>query len=156
MTVRTILDQFTTVIEAMTVNGVNCGLRRASYRRRLDQMEPNGGSHRRFAIDAPASRVSRNVVGSSQLPIAFDVNVRVFYFRGGGDAGGGDRKSINAQAGIDMTRIADALGDIRNWNRQVTAIRDVRFQASSMVSTRALSEVWESRFMTEAMYTWPA
>lgn len=150
MSVRPVLDQLTSVVEAIA----GLPLRRASYRRRLE-LEPASGTHRRFTIGIPAGRIGRRVFGARMTPIGLDVVLRVLYARPGGSSGGGDRLSTNQLALADATFLADALGDPRNWNRAVTSLRDVRYQGASRVIDAPLVEVWETRFSAEVEYAWP-
>lgn len=148
---RAILDNTTARILA-----TNAGLRVASYREPIER-QPEGGTHRRFQVAITGGRISRQMFGNGETPILFDLSVKVYYARPGGNAGGGDRRQINEQATDDATLIADALTDLRSFDLQNTAIRErtyVQGGTSKIVDEKKF-EVWESRFKVEAMYSWP-
>lgn len=121
--VRAILDQLSSVIVA-TGNG----LASCNYRFPIDK-QPQGGGHRRFEFLVTRTGQSRNLFGAGYAAIDLDIRVRVFYVRAGGDAGGGDAKSINVTAATDGIRIADALTALPNWNQSATGIRELSLMA---------------------------
>lgn len=120
---RTILDQLSSVIVA-TGNG----LRPCNYRYPIDK-QPQGGAHRRFALSLTGTRISRQLFGAGYAAVDLDLRVQVYYARLGGDAGAGDYKSINAAAGTDGMRIADAITLPINWLQATTDIREISLMA---------------------------
>ncbi len=132
------------------------GLAPASYRMPLE-MQPHGGTHRRFQVRLTGGSIARQYVGAGIAFLELSAAVRVSYTRPGGTAGGGDRQSVNIQAGTDAALIADALTDPRNWDRPTTDIREVRLAiAAARIVDDALREVWETRVAVEAEFPWPA
>lgn len=132
------------------------GLEPASYRMPL-ALQPEGGTHRRFQVRLTSGRISRPYVGAGIAFLGSLAVVQVSYLRPGGDAGGGDRKSINIQAGEDGILIADALTDLRNWDRENTAIRSVVLDLAALrVVDDRRREVWETRVAVEHEESWPA
>lgn len=131
------------------------GLAPASYRMPL-QLQ-SAAVHRHFQVRLTGARIARQFWGAGKVFLELDVVVRVAYARPGGDAGGGDRKSINIEAGTDGMLISDAIKDPRNWDRENTYIRDVdlRIAALRVVDDR-LREVWQHSFRVEAAFPWPA
>lgn len=146
---RAILDNTIAKILA-----TNAGFRLGNSRLPIEKW-PEGPAHRHFWPAITGGRISRQMFGNGETPVLFDLSVKVYYTRPGGNAGGGDRRQINEVATDDATLIADALTDLRSFDLQVTAIRERTFAGSSMVVDGAKFVVWESRFPTEAMYPWP-
>jgi hypothetical protein len=131
------------------------GLAPASYRMPL-QLQ-SAAVHRQFQVRLVGARIARQFWGAGKAFLALDVVVRVAYARPGGDAGGGDRKSINIQAGTDGMLISDAVKDPRNWDRENTAIRKVEMRIAALrVVDDRLREVWQHSFEVEAAFPWPA
>lgn len=149
MGAREIVDQLSAALVA-----TDSGLKPSGYRRSLEQ-DPPGGSHRRFEMIPTGGRNSRGAFGDGTTTIDMDMSVRVSYARGGGDMGGGDRRSTNEQAGLDATLIEDCLVDGRNWNAAVTQICEVRFLGWERGFDGPQTEVYVSRFRVEHRVTWP-
>ena len=155
--IRAALDRLTAAIVA-TGAGQPRGaqLLPTTYRGPLD-LAPAGGAHRRFECLVSAGRAGRDMFGSGDACYNLDLAVRVAYSRLGGDAGGGDRKSVNVAAGSDATLIVDTLTDMRNWSPSTTGIREVSFVpgSSAMVSDGAQLVVWETRLLLELQVAAP-
>ena len=151
--VRPALRIITRFREAIEATGV--GLQRADPRYPLE-LAPVGGSHRRFEVRLTAGRIARQYFGSGIAFLGATAVVRVSYARPGGDAGGGDRTSVNIQAGEDATLIADCLTDFRNWDRANTSIRMVTLDLGAVrVVDDKLREIWETRLAVEHEVPWP-
>jgi len=142
-------------LEAAIVRAAS-GLTPASYRMPLE-LQAIGGAHRAFQVRLTGVRLERQVSGAGLAFLSLDVVVRVSYARPGGDAGGGDRKAINIQAGSDGVLIQDALEDPRNWDREVSGIRNVALRVGSLkVVDDRLREVWQHSFTAATRLPCPA
>jgi hypothetical protein len=145
-----IITRFRDAIEATEV-----GLLPADPRYALERA-PEGGAHRRFEVRLVAGRIARQYVGAGIAFLGASAVVRVSYLRPGGDAGGGDRTSVNIQAGEDSTLIADCLTDGRNWDRETTRIRMVTLDLGAVrVVDDRRREIWETRVAVEFEAPWP-
>ena len=148
--VRTILDKLSSVIVA-----TGAGLRPCTYRRPIE-LEPRDGTHRRFELLATGTKLSpRGLFGGGYTATDLTLRVRMYYSRPGGDAGGGDRKSINELAGEDGIRIANCLQLPENWNQDLTAIRVVAPSSISRVIDGKDFEVWEVQVFCEVSVVMP-
>jgi len=132
------------------------GLTAASYRMPLE-LQAIGGTHRAFQVRLTGVRLERQAWGAGLAFLALDVAVRVSYARPGGEGGGGDRKSINIQVGTDGVLIQDAMEDPRNWDRDVSGIRNVALRVGSFrVVDDRQREVWQHSFTAVTRLPWPA
>ncbi len=145
-----IITRFRDVLEA-----TGAGLLRSDPRFPLE-LAAMGGAHRTFEVRLTSGRIARPYFGAGTATLGSTAVVRVAYARPGGDAGGGDRTSVNIQAGEDGALIADALCDGRNWDRENTRIRMVTLDLAALrVVDDRLREIWETRVAVEHVETWP-
>lgn len=153
---RAILDQLTTVIVATGENQRRADqLLPADYRHPIER-QPLQGGHRRFALDLTGGRNSpHGAFGAGVAFFVFDMKVSVAYFRGGGSAGAGDRIGSNIAAATDSMLLADALILEEHWNRDVTGIREIKFEGSERAVDGGQSEVWQTRFLVEFEMPFP-
>ena len=154
-----IISRFQDLLEAVrfedAFTGAELRLWRSDGRDPLE-LAPAGGGHRTFEVRLTAGRIARQYFGAGKAFLGATATVRVSYARPGGDAGGGDRTSVNIQAGEDSMLIADALTDFRNWDRETTGIRMVTLdQGALRVADDRLREIWETRLEVEHEVPWP-
>lgn len=144
-----VLAQFATNVElidnASTTDGV---WRPSGYRYALDK-EPDSGMHGKYFISLQAIVDRDPKWGTGENIQHGRVTVRTSYFRGGGDAGGGDIQSVMRDAADDCQIIGDVLENPENYNSIVTGIRQVRCRGSAKVVDKPHGEIWETTFDVE-------
>jgi hypothetical protein len=109
---------------------------------------------RRFEVEIIGGRNQRQLFGDGYTTIHFDLQVTTAYFLGGGDAGGGDIKSVNQKAGADQTLICDALLDSRNWDVDTTGIQEITSVNWFRGARTRLNEFWVGAFTVEVRVPW--
>jgi hypothetical protein len=73
--------------------------------------------------------------------------VRVAYYRGGGDAAGGDRQSVMRDGLGDSMRIADACELVTAYDTANTGVSRVTYMGSHRAATFKHGEIWETRLL---------
>lgn len=123
--------------------------RQATDRFELDR-EPEGGRDRTYNITVGhVVPVRSDFATGQQVRSMSTLNVQLAYFRGGGDAGGGDRKSINRQALDDMFALVALAQDPEGYDPTNTGIRRVRFLGYQRLADLPRSEIWQVSFDVE-------
>jgi hypothetical protein len=95
-------------------------------------------------VEAIAPGQRRRAVGEAYWEAT--VIVRVGYYRGGGDAAGGDRQSVMRNAASDAMRLSDVVENPANYDSTNTGISEVRYVSAQRAATFNRGEIWETRF----------
>lgn len=142
MAVPDIIDHVTSLLVA-------AGFRKSSYRFRFDR-EPEGGRDGMFRVEVPSvDPVRADWATGQRVWNLGTLSVQLAYFRGGGDAGGGDRKSVGKRALDDIDIVISTLQDPDGYVAATTKIRAVRFNSFAKASDLPRSEIWEVKFDVE-------
>ncbi len=145
----TILGQFATNVEAVSTASSQDGTLTASgYRYTLDK-EPDSGMDGKYFLSVTDVTPRERYWGTGEYITDGHVVVQLSYFRGGGDAGGGDRQTVMRHAADDCQQIADICENPENYNSSVTGLRQVLYQGSTKVHDLSKAEVWEVRFFVQ-------
>ena len=145
-----ILGRFETVVADMLDSETSRPRFRLSPSRFTFEKEPEGGRDGTFRVELSDLTGLRPLHGiGDAIRMASDLAVQVAYFRGGGDLGGGDRKSLNRRALDDMLDIADACESDTTYDSENTGIRVVRFLGFERLMDLERAEIWQARFGVE-------
>jgi hypothetical protein len=135
-------------IAAIIANAVE-GLKAAGYGEadvRLPiEEQSDAGRDRLFQVVAPEAIEVFPRLGVSDNIRRATLVVKTSYFRGGGDAGGGDRAAINARAADDMLAMARALEDEAGYDSQNTGIQRRLFGGFRESVDARRTSTWELR-----------
>lgn len=141
-----VLAHFATRIA--TITSESGALTESGYRFRLEE-EPDTGLDGKFYVDFESLGPPGPWFGTTESKYTGRVVVRVAFFRGGGDAGGGDRQSVMRNAADDMQRIADVIPDPDDYDGTNTGITIIKFTGAARVFEGKAREIWEARFDVE-------
>ncbi len=145
----TILAQFATNVEAVdTASSQDGTLTASGYRYTLDK-EPDSGMDGKYFLSVTDVTPRERYWGTGEYITDGHVVVQLSYFRGGGDAGGGDRQTVMRHAADDCQQIADICENPENYNSSVTGLRQVLYQGSTKIHDLSKAEVWEVRFFVQ-------
>jgi len=142
-----VLNQFHANLALITTASPGT-LTRSAYRFTLDK-EPDSGPDGLYFVDLAGADAYERKWGSGETIITGRVSVRTAYFRGGGSAGGGDRRTVMRNASDDCQLIADVCENPDNYNSSASGIRSIIFEGFSRVGDLPRSEIWETRFTTQ-------
>jgi len=142
-----VLNQFHANLALITTASPGT-LTRSAYRFTLDK-EPDSGPDGLYFVDITGADAYERKWGSGETIITGRVSVRTAYFRGGGSAGGGDRRAVMRNASDDCQLIADVCENPDNYNSSASGIRSIIFEGFSRVADLPRSEVWETRFTVQ-------
>lgn len=118
------------------------GLVEADYRTPLAK-HAEQGAHRTFQVEVtPVAEVYPDLAVAQNRRTA-TVKVSVAYFAGGGDAGAGDRLSINCQAIADMWALAARLENPINYDSANTGIRRMTGWSAAQAFESGRMVVWD-------------
>jgi len=123
---------------------VAAGYRAADDRFPLED-QSDAGRDRLFQVGAPDAKEVFPRLGVSDSIRRATLLVKTSYFRGGGDAGGGDRVSINARASDDMLAMARALENEAGYDPQNTGIQRRLFGGFRELVDARRTSTWELR-----------
>src|ERR1051325_9219228 len=112
------------------------GFQKSGYRLTLGQ-EPDSAIDGLYFVDIDSIPDQGLMFGNGETTYSAQFVVEVGYFRGGGDAGGGDRQTVLRNAADDVMRIADVLSNPSN------------FRGASRVIDKKHAEVWRLQFFVE-------
>ncbi len=121
---------------------------RSPYRFTLDR-EPDSGPDGMYSIDLTSADAYSRKWGTGENICTARVAVRVAYFRGGGNKGGGDRFTVMRVAADDCQLIADVIENPDNYNASASGISVVVFEGYSRVGDLPKAEIWECRFTVQ-------
>ncbi len=124
------------------------GFTKSGYRLLMGQ-EPDSAVDGLYFIDVPAILKQGATFGAAETIYEANVVVEVGYYRGGGDAGGGDRQTVMRAAADDVMRIADVLVNPANYGGSTTGIREIRFMGAERVLDKPHAEVWAVRLWVQ-------
>ncbi len=141
-----ILAQFATNVELITNASTNTGGFTASGYRYTLEKEPESGMDGKYFISVQRITGREPKWGTGENLIDSVVTVQTSYYRGGGDAGDGDRQSVMRNAADDCQIIGDVLENPDNYNSDVTGIRHINCTGSLKVHDLPKAEVWETTF----------
>ena len=110
------------VVKGILDDGGHKVFREADYRHPIERL-PEQANHRHFQVVATPIVEALERHGVLNDVRRAEVRVRVFYFAGGGDAGGGDRQSINALGFEDTILIGKYLENPLRYDAQNTGIQ---------------------------------
>jgi len=96
-----------------------------SQNRQPIEQQPEGAVDGRFQVGVTPTTDVTPWLGIPQTRRSVTLAVRFGYFRGGGDAGGGDRLSICARANDDCARAAAFLTNPERYDAENTRINRV-------------------------------
>ena len=140
----TVLNQIHAMLASITT-ATSGKLSRSPYRFPLDR-EPESGPDGRYSVEIVSVAPFDRKWGTGENVVTAAVVVRVAYNRFGGDAGGGDRFTVNRHANSDAMLIADVVENPDNYNSSASGISVVKFQGVNRLSDLPKSEIWETRF----------
>lgn len=144
-----VLAQFDTNLALITgVSSAGGVLHPSGYRFPLDK-EPDSALDGCYFLDVEGVDPHMRVYGTRENITAARVTINVAYYRGGGDAAGGDRESVLRNAGDDAMHIADVCDLPANFNSSVSGIREIRYEGSRRVLDMPRGEIWRSTFWTQ-------
>lgn len=144
-----VLRHFATRMDAITGETVFGGFRQSPYRLELVQ-EPDEGCNGMYYVDMPSIGEDSPYFGvTERIHNSGTVVVQVAYFRGGGDAGSGDRQSVTRNAADDMQRISDMITNPSSYDGANTGIRNIRGLGAARVAQTAGKDLWECRFAVQ-------
>ncbi len=141
-----ILAQFATNIELITNASTNTGGFTSSGYRYMPEKEPESGMDGKYFISVQRITGREPKWGTGENLIDSVVTVQTSYYRGGGDAGEGDRQSVMRNAADDCQIIGDVLENPANYNSDVTGIRHINCTGSLKIHDLKHAEVWETTF----------
>ncbi len=139
-----VLNQFHANLASITTASSGI-LSRSPYRFPLDK-EPESGPEGRYSVEMDRVIPYDRKWGTGENVVTASVVVRVAYNRPGGDAGEGDRFSVNRKANDDAMLIADVCENPSNYNSSASGISIVKFQGIDRVTDLPKSEIWATRF----------
>lgn len=144
-----VLAQFATNVELIDNASTTDGRFRAAPYRYLPQEKPDSAMDGQYFISLERITERDPHWGTGENIQRGVVTVQVSYYRGGGDAGGGDRQSVMRNAGDDCQVIGDVCENPENYNPTVTGIRRISCVGSTRTHDLPRAEVWETTFNVE-------
>lgn len=144
-----VLAQFATNVELVTNASTNTGGFEASGYRYLPEREPDSAMDGKYFITLERITERDPHWGTGENIQHGIVTVQTSYYRGGGDAGEGDRQSVMRNAADDCQILGDVCENPENYNPTVTGIRRISCTGSTKVHDLKKAEVWETTFSVE-------
>lgn len=146
-TVSTVLAQFDANLALVTGASSTTGTLQAAGHRFILEKEPLPQSDGDYFVDVESITPGMRDRAVGEAYWQATVVVRVGYYRGGGDAAGGDRQSVMRDAASDAMRLADVVENPVNYSSSTTGISEVRYQSAQRAATFDRGEIWETRFL---------
>lgn len=142
------LSQFDTNMALVTSEAVNPsgGGWKASGYRFAPEKEPDSAIEGLYYLDLSETQPIQRSFGVGENLWVGVVTVQLGFYRGGGDAGGGDRRSVTASANDECMRVADVLSNPSNYDSGTSGLRRVIYAGHRRAFDGKHGEIWEVRF----------